>query len=161
MSSFLQSPQVLVVEASAGSGKTYALARRYVQLCLHLASTQALPIQSILAITFTNKATLGMKSRILEFFVRRVTVEGYSMLPTYVPGERLTAWRRWRRVRVGDVVVVRDPRDPARWLLKRCVGINGGRLDLRGDNGEASTDSREFGLVSSREAVWIVPSHQV
>ena len=69
-SSFLQSPQVLVVEASAGSGKTYALAQRYVQLVLQLASTQTVPIQSILAITFTNKATWAMKSRILDFFKR-------------------------------------------------------------------------------------------
>jgi len=69
-SSFLMSPQVLVVEASAGSGKTFALAKRYVQLCLHLASTSDLPIQSILAITFTNKATWEMKSRILDFLKR-------------------------------------------------------------------------------------------
>jgi ATP-dependent helicase/nuclease subunit A len=69
-SSFLQSPQVLVVDASAGSGKTYALARRYVQLCLYLAAKAKLPIQSILAITFTNKATWAMKSRILDFLKR-------------------------------------------------------------------------------------------
>ena len=70
-SSFLQSPQVVCLEASAGSGKTYALARRYVQLCLHLAAgTSSIPIQSILAITFTNKATWAMKSRILDFLKR-------------------------------------------------------------------------------------------
>src|SRR5258707_1071724 len=68
--SFLQSPQVLVVEASAGSGKTYALAKRYVQLALYLAASQRVPIQSILAITFTNKATAEMKSRILDFLKR-------------------------------------------------------------------------------------------
>jgi len=62
---------VLVVEASAGSGKTYALAKRYVQLCLGLAAAQTtIPIQSILAITFTNKAAWEMKSRILDFFKR-------------------------------------------------------------------------------------------
>lgn len=72
--SFLASPQVLVVEASAGSGKTYCLARRYVQLCLHLARTQSVPIQSILAITFTNKATWEMKSRILDF-LKRIALE--------------------------------------------------------------------------------------
>jgi ATP-dependent exoDNAse (exonuclease V) beta subunit len=66
----VQSTGVLCLEASAGSGKTYALAKRYVQLCLHLAATQSVPIQSILAITFTNKATLAMKSRILDFFKR-------------------------------------------------------------------------------------------
>lgn len=99
-------------------------------------------------------------SRIVEFFVRRVTIDGHSMVPTYLPGERLTAVRRWRPVRVGDVVVVRDPRDHERWLLKRCVGRKGSELDLRGDNAEVSTDSRDFGLVPSRDVVWIVPKSQ-
>jgi hypothetical protein len=80
------------------------------------------------------------------------------MLPTYPPGEQLTALRRWRRVRSGDVVVVRDPRDAERWLLKRCVGRMGAMLDLRGDNAEASTDSRVFGLVASRDVAYIVLS---
>jgi hypothetical protein len=78
------------------------------------------------------------------------------MSPTYVPGERLTALRRWRPIRPGDVVVVRDPRDSSRWLLKRCVAKIGSQLDLRGDNAAASTDSREFGLVASRAVVYIV-----
>jgi len=82
------------------------------------------------------------------------------MEPTYVPGERLTAIRPWRRVRVGDVVVVRDPRDPARWLLKRCVARNGSRLDLRGDNPAASTDSRDFGPVPSSDVAWLVLQHR-
>jgi len=74
------------------------------------------------------------------------------MAPTYLPGERLTALRRWRPVRTGDVVVVRDPRDAERWLLKRCVGRVGRRLDLRGDNAAASTDSRDSG--SSTHVTW-------
>jgi nickel-type superoxide dismutase maturation protease len=97
-------------------------------------------------------------ARLVDFFVRRVSVEGSSMAPTYLPGERLTALRRWRRVRPGDVVVVRDPRGVDRWLLKRCVARFGSRLDLRGDNSSASTDSREFGLVPSQEVGWIVVS---
>lgn len=80
------------------------------------------------------------------------------MAPTYLPGDRLTAFRRWRPIRIGDVVVVRDPRDASRWLLKRCVGRDGTLLDLRGDNLEASTDSRVFGLVPSREVAYIVVS---
>ena len=95
-------------------------------------------------------------SALVEFFLRRVTVEGSSMMPTYLPGERLTAWRRWRAVRPGDVVVVRDPRDPSRWLLKRCVQKVGSQLDLRGDNAQASTDSRDFGLVPSRDVIYLV-----
>jgi phage repressor protein C with HTH and peptisase S24 domain len=78
------------------------------------------------------------------------------MLPTYVPGERLTAIRRWRRVKVGDVVVVRDPQVPERWIIKRCVRKEGPLLDLQGDNPEASTDSRHFGLVPQKDVRWIV-----
>lgn len=80
------------------------------------------------------------------------------MVPTYFPGERLTALRRWRRIRPGDVVVVRDPRDARRWLLKRCVSRRGAMLDLRGDNVVASTDSRDFGLIPSRTVGYIVLS---
>jgi len=46
------------------------LARRYVPLSLYLAAKQSIPIQTILAITFTNKATWAMKSRILDFLKR-------------------------------------------------------------------------------------------
>lgn len=78
------------------------------------------------------------------------------MLPTYTPGDVLTAIRKWRRVRVGDVVVVRDPRDPSRWLIKRCVARRGSMVDVRGDNEGASTDSREFGLVNSKNVRYLV-----
>ncbi len=62
------SSQIKVVEASAGSGKTYALASRYVQLLFNPAIREAeVSLRNILAITFTNKAALEMKSRILEF----------------------------------------------------------------------------------------------
>jgi len=82
------------------------------------------------------------------------------MLPTYAPGERVTAILRWRPVRVGDVVVVRDPRDASRWLLKRCVARSRGRLELRGDNAGASTDSRDFGSVATGDVKWIVLGHR-
>src|SRR3989338_1263391 len=65
------SPEVRVVEASAGSGKTYALAKRYVQLLLNPAiQDQQNLMRSILAVTFTNKAALEMKARILDFLKR-------------------------------------------------------------------------------------------
>jgi nickel-type superoxide dismutase maturation protease len=100
-------------------------------------------------------------SQLLGLFVRRIVVEGSSMEPTYLPGEKVTALRHWRRVRVGDVVVVRDPRGEDRWLLKRCVAREGSRLDLRGDNPNASTDSRDFGLVEGHDVAWVVlsPKH--
>lgn len=52
------------LQASAGSGKTHALTKRFVELMLD----GALPNQ-ILAITFTKKAASEMKSRIVEAFL--------------------------------------------------------------------------------------------
>lgn len=65
---FSAPPEVRVVEASAGSGKTFCLAKRYVQILLNPRLTSdRLILRHILAITFTNKAAYAMKVRILEF----------------------------------------------------------------------------------------------
>jgi len=53
-----------VIRASAGSGKTYRLVRTYLAACLKTADAHA--FRTILAITFTNKAALEMRMRILE-----------------------------------------------------------------------------------------------
>ena len=55
---------ITVMKASAGSGKTYNLAREYIRLLLTKKDPQA--YRHILAVTFTNKATDEMKRRILE-----------------------------------------------------------------------------------------------
>ena len=57
------------MEASAGSGKTYALAVRYLQLLLD-GKARPEDMRGILAITFTNAAAREMKERILEFLKR-------------------------------------------------------------------------------------------
>jgi len=69
--------EVRVVEASAGSGKTYALARRYVKLLL-TGGSPALrePQRSILAITFSNKAAVEMKGRILDL-LKKIALDGF------------------------------------------------------------------------------------
>ena len=53
-----------ILKASAGSGKTYSLARKYIELLLNEEDNYA--YRHILAVTFTNKATDEMKSRILK-----------------------------------------------------------------------------------------------
>ena len=53
-----------ILKASAGSGKTWNLARAYIRLLLEKKDPQA--YRHILAVTFTNKATDEMKRRILE-----------------------------------------------------------------------------------------------
>ena len=55
---------IQIMKASAGSGKTYSLARKYISLLL--GSKDRYAYRHILAVTFTNKATDEMKSRILK-----------------------------------------------------------------------------------------------
>ena len=59
-------PQVTVLKASAGSGKTYSLTERFVQFLL----SSKIPhnhLRNILAITFSNNAAKEMKERILSW----------------------------------------------------------------------------------------------
>ena len=53
-----------IMKASAGSGKTYTLARKYISLLLE--NPDRFAYRHILAVTFTNKATDEMKNRILK-----------------------------------------------------------------------------------------------
>ncbi len=85
---------------------------------------------------------------------RRVVVEGASMAPTLMAGDRLLV-RRARRVRVGEVVVLFDPRGD-RVIVKRVTAILGDDIVVRGDNPMASTDSRHFGPVSRKALVGTV-----
>ncbi len=73
-----QFPQVCVVEASAGSGKTFELAKRYLQLLINPGlKIQEIPLRNILAITFSNKATIEMKQRILDF-LKKIALDQFS-----------------------------------------------------------------------------------
>ena len=55
---------ITIAKASAGSGKTYTLAKTYISLLLK--SRDPYAYRHILAVTFTNKATGEMKARILR-----------------------------------------------------------------------------------------------
>ena len=57
----------IIYEASAGSGKTFNLAKEYIKLCLLHFDKNPFLYRKILAITFTNKAVNEMKERILAF----------------------------------------------------------------------------------------------
>ena len=55
-----------ILSASAGSGKTFRLAYKFVRDTIHHFNDKPYLYKAILAVTFTNKATREMKSRILE-----------------------------------------------------------------------------------------------
>ena len=75
---------IQILKASAGSGKTYNLAREYIRLLLVKQDPQA--YRHILAVTFTNKATDEMKRRILkELHVLATTPEDSPYYKDFVP----------------------------------------------------------------------------
>ena len=77
-----------IMKASAGSGKTYSLARTYIGLLLR--SRDRYAYRHILAVTFTNKATDEMKNRILKELYTMATkpeLSGYrnDFVPSVFP----------------------------------------------------------------------------
>ncbi|KAJ3150273.1 hypothetical protein HDU86_006664 [Geranomyces michiganensis] len=96
---------------------------------------------------------------------------GPSMLPTFNVAHDLVFFEklsiRWRPLQLGDVVVCVSPRNPARPICKRVLGLPGdtvyvdptvpggakpvtippGHIWLQGDNYNNSTDSRKYGPV--------------
>ena len=90
---------------------------------------------------------------LLLFFLGRrrlFEVQGPSMLPGLKPGQRLLV--KPHRLdqplpQIGSIVVCRHPSKPDMVITKRLSERTDQQLDLRGDNPEASTDSRHFGPV--------------
>src|SRR5690606_3422416 len=73
----MHTPSFSIYDASAGSGKTYALVKEYLKIILTAKTNDA--YRNILAITFTNKAVHEMKSR---------TVGSLSEFAKEVPGQK-------------------------------------------------------------------------
>ncbi len=76
-------------------------------------------------------------------------IKGSSMLPTFSDGDSVLVVRfiySFIKPRSGALVIARDPRD-GKMLLKRITAVENDQFLLSGDNHEASTDSREFGMI--------------
>ena len=77
-----------ILKASAGSGKTYNLAKEYIRLIV--GSDQPDAYRHVLAVTFTNKATDEMKRRILKELYKLATTPEESpyvgdLVPAVLP----------------------------------------------------------------------------
>ena len=96
------------------------------------------------------------------FPFRRFRVEDESMRPTLEPGDYVLVNRwayKFRPPAKGDLVVVRDPETPDRFLVKRVSETSdAGKIRVAGDNSNRSRDSRMFGPIALQEIigkVWI------
>jgi len=86
----MQRPSFSIYDASAGSGKTYALVKEYLKIILVAKKNDA--YRNILAITFTNKAVHEMKSRIVgnlsEFAKDEPSEKAFGLMQDLVNGRR-------------------------------------------------------------------------
>lgn len=86
----MQRPSFAIYDASAGSGKTYALVKEYLKIILVAKKNDA--YRNILAITFTNKAVHEMKSRIVgslsEFAKDEPSPKALDLMQDLVEGKR-------------------------------------------------------------------------
>ena len=84
-------------------------------------------------------------------------VDGLSMIPALVPGERVLV-RYGASFRTGDIVLI-DHGD--RIDIKRVTRLEGDHIFVVGDNIEASIDSRTYGAVAPdaviAKVVWRIP----
>lgn len=71
--------------------------------------------------------------------------EGALLLVSYIP-------LLFSKAKVGDVVVLKDPRDN-RKIIKRVSKVENGRYFVLGDNVSESTDSRHFGYVDKQRLI--------
>ncbi|MDQ2913138.1 MAG: S26 family signal peptidase [Chloroflexota bacterium] len=69
------------------------------------------------------------------------------MEPALRAGDWIVVSGLARPPRVGEIVLVRDPRDPTNLMLKRVTAVADGACTVLGDRPEESTDSRTFGPV--------------
>ena len=115
------------------------------------------PVRALLAGTVVGLAAAAAVAALRR--LDAVEVEGSSMAPALLPGDRLLveSWTFRRRApRPGEVVLAGDPRAPSRELTKRVAAVRDGTLDLRGDLPPFSTDSRQFGPVPASTVRWRV-----
>src|SRR5258708_20363648 len=73
----------IVIEASAGTGKTYTL----VQTILQALFQKDLPMEALVALTFTKKAAGEMKERIATELQKIDAAESIESLPAVARGE--------------------------------------------------------------------------
>ncbi|WP_020525514.1 S26 family signal peptidase [Catelliglobosispora koreensis] len=122
------------------------------------------------AVVLTVIVFAGLRTRLSPWLIAKI--DGNSMYPALCHGERILVRRRdASSLRTGQIVLVSQPTltEAGDWtwppadspvkqrklMVKRIAMMRGQSVELLGDNVNASTDSREFGLVDVEQIVGV------
>jgi len=94
---------LVVLNASAGSGKTYSLVQMYLKLILSQVAEKS--FTQVMAMTFTNKAAFEMKQRILDALDEISSVEKLTDKPKAKAIEKITQLSEELQITPKEVVV--------------------------------------------------------
>ncbi len=83
---------------------------------------------------------------------QRVRVDGYSMTPTLLPGDRVLV-RHGARIRPGMLVLARFRSRPDLVVVKRALAESDGGWLLASDNPAQGSDSRQYGVADVQARV--------
>lgn len=75
-------------------------------------------------------------------------IKGHSMNPSLHHNDIVVVNKflyRFREPRVGEVVMIRDPEERVKFLVKRVGSIHHSQVKVYGDNKQDSRDSHDFG----------------
>ena len=100
---------------------------------------------------------------LLAGYRRHCRIDGESMQPTLFSGDfvifrPLNCTKKISSVQEGSIVVANHPLNTPKLMIKRVHKISLEGIDLRGDNLNSSTDSRQFGLVRRENIKGVVES---
>src|SRR3989338_1600365 len=82
------------------------------------------------------------------FVVKEQSMEPFCQEGDFVLVNRMSYL--FSRPKVGHIVVLKDPRDFPRHIVKRIGAVKGSFVWVEGDNKERSIDSRRFGWVGAK-----------
>ena len=124
-------PPLTLIEASAGTGKTY----RLIQLCLELILTHGLGVEQLLIVTFTRAATREiawrLRQRLCEAqIVWRSGTSADPLLQQLVLSSAEAGERLARALRDLDQAAVMTLDGFCQWVLRRYPLLSGQALDF-------------------------------
>ena len=93
--------------------------------------------------------------------IKRLRVDGESMLPLLQPGDEILfaphAYKK-SKPQLEDVIVASHPLQNNLTIVKRVINIEGDRYFIVGDNLQSSTDSRQWGKIGLANIIGRVTS---